>query len=368
MPLPPRRKRCSFGGKEGVWWRRKKLSLEPAVSLAEAGVSKDDGTTDIIEGTPAAESQPERVPVLEDSATVVEWDEALARPIYRRNSVCDNQVVSSSSEESGDDDENSAPDVPHEERPVLKRARSSAPSSGSSRLGVRRTKTFGGRSRRPLSLLLSQDNLGNLSPGVSSATKPEDAPVVPAAPLLEVNDSSLDPQEGGFEAAAAASATLSDEHHGTPQVPLDISEDLDTGDEEDSAQLLSSATSSPASEPNAFEFGGDDEGVSAPHRRTATPSRPTATSSIEQAKRYFEHLDTSCHLQLDSSASPSPRRPIIRTTRKIQLSSPGFVQEYSKYASTSRDMGISPLKTVDYAKSRRGFFRKAELFDGFVDS
>lgn len=355
MPLPPRRKRSAFGGKEGVWFRRKKISLE----LVPSGAECDEENT--VPGEPPVACKLDEVTTLFVNETaLVEWDEALARPIYRRT-VSENQVVSSSSDESGDDQENATPDLPHEEESVRKRARSEAPRNS---LGVKRGKTFGGRSRRPLSLLLSQDNIP--IDAASSSSTSESERLVSTIPALQVNDDPLDPP-GSSEASSGTAET----HQRTSRVSLspDVSQGIDVG--EDDLQSFSSSSTSPASEPkNPFEFTTEDEEQvpARPLGTNTTPRRPTATSSIEQAKRYFDHLDASCNLQLDSSSSPSPRRRIIRTIRKIHLSSPGFLDEYSKYVEATREMGISPLKTVDYAKSRRQFFRKSELFDGFVDS
>ncbi len=289
MPLPPRRKRCSFGGNQGVWWRRKNSSAcnsTPTISCP--------------------------VTLLVDD--VVKWDESLARPIYRRHSiVCENQITSSSEDT---DEDNTF--LPSTERHNTER-------SSITTTRKKNKKTFGGRSRRPLSLLLSQDNLSQIS--------------------VMMQDS----KPSGSETRGSKVNSNSD--------------DTSRQSTEMSSTNVPDSDSTYRCNPDVFDFVNNEEPTP-----STTPQRPTANSSIEQAKKYFAHLDSSCHLHMDSSASPTPHRSVIRTTRKIQLSSPGFIKEYSKYAQATQELGISPLKTVEYAKSRRRFFRKTELFDGFVDS
>ena len=317
MALPPRRKRCSFGGKEGVWWRHK--SSEGASHTAASRPEQSF----------ALSASDDRLVAENNSIDLkVQWDDMLARPIYHRSTMV-NQVVSS------EDDEPSSPSTP--EVPNPKRAKASF---FQRRTPVRRTKTFGGRSRRPLSLLLSESD---------------------ARPLT-ASDSS-DRSQGTSRGSNATDLPLDPVMSGRP----------------DSAPVQSPKTASP------FDFhDGNIDGlfrVPARCRRTraqvvqttsGTPQRPTATSSIQQAQEYFAHLDASCQLQLDDSISPrrqQQQRPsLVRTSRKLQLSSPGFRLEYSKYANASRELEVSPLAPQDYAKARRAFFRKNELFDGFVDS
>lgn len=280
MPLPLRRKRCSFGGKEGVWWRRKSTS-----------------TVDPTRTTPHTQ------PVM----TTTNDDEKAVGAVYHRTS-CQNHVSSSSSEESGDD--NTLSFALELERPKQRRRRL-----------PKRRKTFGGLSRRPLSLLLSNEN--NLFSSTKSRER-ETSTAQRTSPDPAVN---LDPRP--------------DVQH-NPQPSQPRRKDIES-------------TQGRASD--SFHFPSDSEELD----RWDTPKRPTATSSIQQAQEYFAHLDSAHHLQIDSSFSPIPCRPITRTTRTVQLSSPGFVNEYTKYANASRDLGIMPLPTRVYAKGRRRFFRKAEL-------
>ena len=89
--------------------------------------------------------------------------------------------------------------------------------------------------------------------------------------------------------------------------------------------------------------------------------------SILKAKEYFQTLDTSHKLKLDSSKSPLSSSKVTRTSRKVDLTSPRINREYSAYAKASRDSGISPITVKEYAGSRGEVFRSKELFDGFFD-
>jgi hypothetical protein len=307
MPRPPRRKRCSFGGKEGVWWRHKS--------------SEETYTTSASTPEPTSFPVSDGPLVVKDTIDLkVEWDDMLARPIYHHSTRA-NQVVSS-------DDERSDPST--REQPKPKRTKASF---FQTRLPVRRIKTFGGRSRRPLSLLLSD---GYATPLSAS----DDSDCSHRTPGQDRSNAPTDQQPGPIVRTLKSSPSNSEN---PPQVasPYDF--------KIDASSTAGNGTRTTAS--------------------SSTPLRPTATSSIRQAQDYFAHLDASCQLQLDASASPSRKRPsLVRTSRKIQLSSPGFRLEYSQYANAIRELGVSPLAPDDYAKTRRALFRKNELFDGFVDS
>lgn len=308
MPLPLRRKRCSFGGKEGVWWRRK-------------------STSTVVPTRDPSHSQPVMTRT-HDNEKKVELDHALAHSAaVHHSSSCQNHVSSSSSsDESGDDNPLSFP---------LELERTKHRHGSLSTHLPKRRKTFGGQSRRPLSLLLSNENILFSSP---TSREGETLVTERTSPDLELH---LHQQQ---EDPPISRRSQPRAKH------IDRQSNLD-------AAPPSNSVVSP------FHFPSDNE----PLDRWDTPQRPTATSSIQQARAYFAHLDAAHQLHIDSSRSPSPCRPITRTTRKVQLSSPGFVNEYTQYARASRELGVTPLPTKEYAQSRRKFFRKAELFNGFVD-
>mmetsp|Transcript_93236 Transcript_93236/g.269265 ORF Transcript_93236/g.269265 Transcript_93236/m.269265 type:complete len:317 (+) Transcript_93236:487-1437(+) len=316
MTQPPRRKRRSFGGESGVWFRRKSsgLASKGIATNGEEEASMSLSSKQKSNEMASAEHQKLLSPA-------VEWDDTLARPVFRR-SVCGNQV---SSEES---DDNFSPERP----PSPKKAKINFFAPVRRNIGTKRTKTYGGRSRRPLSLLLSQENAM-----ASGSAKLDDDGAARIHTEEEAADNGGKVVDGPTHTASSASWNVS--------------------------QSQTSNTSDP------FSFK-DEENHDAKQPQEPTPQRPTANSSVEHAQKYFAHLDASYQLQLESATqnTPSPHRPLGRTTRKICLSSPGFQDEYRKYSSNSRELGISPLAPAEYAKSRRQFFRKAELFNGFIDS
>jgi len=381
MPLPTKRKRCSFGGKEGVWWPLKKVTKKE-----EEGPSCPDGNGAVCDtvDTGGTSVYPQNQSVafsllrendkniektMYEMSNPVTWDDTLARPIYHRRGTLSRTkslVVSSEDDESTSSKGSiimkpSNPDrtkvsafFPEKHLPIRRR---------------RRTKTFGGRSRRPLSLLL-----------LEGETRPTPSPTDASG------DSSINNDEKS-----------SSEGNTSPTNPVVEQED-DPGNEHLNPCTVDSTTVSyiPPTSASPFDFVDDSNRpkVNRRHRlgimADQSPQRPTATSSMQQAKEYFDHLDASYHLQLEeegevmttsisSSSPPSfphryhhnddrPKRSLIRTTRKIQLSSPGFQLEYSKYAQASRELGVSPLVPKEYSKTRREFFQKNVLFNGFVDS
>lgn len=331
MPLPPRRKRCSFGGKEGVWWRRKSLD-----GTRTSTTASDDTTPENQAACPPLNATGVAVVVKESTSSSselqVEWDDALARPVYRRSGGSEpQQVVSSEDEEGSPSPSSSTP----EQEPPHKRTKASFFSKIPQ---VRRNKSFGGRAtRRPLSLLLTEgdDAVKSPPPGLPT-TSTADADSRSSDLFLQSVDSSITSEASPVYAASEESS---------PQAagPFDF-------------------------EIHALVASGSKT-VKTKAARKLTPQRPTATSSVKDAQEYFAHLDASCQLQLDSSySSPQRKGSLVRTNRKVPLNSPGFQQEYAKYAKASRELNVSPLPPAEYARSRRDFFRKNELFNGFVDS
>lgn len=97
-----------------------------------------------------------------------------------------------------------------------------------------------------------------------------------------------------------------------------------------------------------------DEGVGQP------------SSSLEQAKAFFERLDAQQKLNLD--ASDSPGKACVRTERAVKIESSSLREEYGQYvAATNKSGVVDPVSVEQYAMNRSTFFRRGEMYDGFLD-
>lgn len=376
MPPPLRRKRRSFGGKDGVWFRRKTCSTTQGEHEKE--ITKDattEGKVPSKDSSPAASI---------DNGMVVEWDEALARPVYRRlgnadtnnNKTLENHSLANfnsnhvSSSSSSDDSEEEHEEKKPRDGFFQSKLIFSTERSAKKRQSAGRSRTFGGRSRRPLSLLLEDCNHSS-SPTASSKSSITNntSPSNQSESNTSV-ETTQTPKDNSTRIAKTNEDPEKENNLPTTDHGIQSSVSPSTGFSSDTTSHDKRASGS--EEDHLLDFVGSLQESSA---ALDVPKTPTHQASLEEAQRYFAHLDASHPLQLDSSESPTEHgrrkrrnRRLIRTSRKIQLTSPGFVREYSKYAEASKESGFSPLTTVDYAKSRREFFRRAELFNGFVDS
>jgi hypothetical protein len=194
-------------------------------------------------------------------------------------------------------------------KPPLKRLLSDAP--------IKRSKTFGKKRRIPVSFLLLEANQESVSSPSSTSCSSED------------NSASSFPKA-----------------------------DNDTSFE----NSYNNSNNNQESSSLTLEFSERDE---KPAKKRKIVSQEQA--SLLKAKQYFQQLDSTQTLTLDSSDSPIKTSQVTRTSRKVNLTSPGITREYKAYAHSSQGSGVSPLSIQKYAHSRREYFRRTELFDGFFD-
>jgi hypothetical protein len=287
------RSRRSFGGSHGVWWRNRKL---PRVALS----SEDEETAipfpSLTEGN-------------EEENELIGWDEDLCRPIY--TNANENKLVSDDGNREEDDEEEDPP----------------SKLSFTFNVPVRRHKSFGGRTRLPVSLELLEAN----REGIMSSTYLSPANSIPTSP------------------------GKTDEISGKDVV-------------DDSSKTLTKSQDSLDFPGNCVD--GDQNETNRKGKRKRKILK-VEDVSILKAKRYFQQLDDTHTLNLDLSQSPLRKKSskVIRTSRRINLGSPGITREYRSYAEamSSGDDSVKPLTLVQYAHSRRDYFRHAEMYDGFFD-
>lgn len=236
---------------------------------------------------------------LKNATEAIRWDEDLCRPIYpvaKKEKGATDEI-----DEKLDQHNEEYIEQPNQ---MLKSRLSDAP--------VKRSKTFGGRKRIPVSFL-----------------------------LLNANQEAI---------PSPSSTSCSSSSNSTSSSPSTASNGDNTNREEGSTST-------------SLQFAGRAE-TPTKKRKIALPQEHV---TLLKAKEYFEQLDTTQTLTLDSSDSPTKTSKITRTSRKVNLTSPRIAREYTAYADASQESGVSPLSILQYANSRREYFRKTELFDGFFD-
>lgn len=358
----------------GIWWRKRSdpasilseeddddandevrnLNFSSDASASSTDPS-DEGTSGVAEEPPtkrkkvasAINKAPSSSLFMADEGPILGWDDDLCRPIYHRNesyrdpintidSFDEELVRAVSSGDTGvaecaetdvstevvdedlskgtqDDSISTSPSAPavNQDNPT---------SDVGERIGdesfriptLKKTRTFGdrGRRRRPLSLILMQDD-------------DEEAPMI-----LEQNPR---------------------------RVSVESSEDI-----------------APAGEQEVRSDATIEEGTKQPKKTRKSKRRSNDPSnSLERAREYFANLDQTQALTLDAASSPPVSSRVTRTSRRTNLASPGMQEQYKAYVESiagDGTSGISPLSIEDYASSRKLHFEsKGKLVDGFLD-
>jgi hypothetical protein len=299
----PSRFRRSFGGKDGIWWRKKKTREEKV------------------------EEAKELTPTTKNDHSIIGWDPVLCRPIFK-------EVVSSGSSLANDDssleDNTSGSDQDHNHnKPIL---------VTTAKTKVQRTeRSYGGRKRPYVMLELLQD-----SSTLMDTTKPKDnleddnellSSPVPSTPLA---NTSLPRRQISTLVVAEPSVPENSNRADSNQKNATV---LDFADEESPAAA--------AKEPEPLH-------------------QPSSNTSLLEAKSFFERLDATQELKLDSSDTPVATSKVSRTSRRqISCSSPTVLQDYQAYMQCSNESGVTPLSLPNFLKSRS--IHKSELYDGFLD-
>ncbi|CAJ1942532.1 unnamed protein product [Cylindrotheca closterium] len=318
-PLPVKRRR-SFGGKNGVWWSRRRTpktnnSDTPTSHSSSHGDDGDDGDS-------PKQSSP--------NDAGIEWDEDLCRPIYRTKTTAppgsilsdgnhggDESIESSSLEDDGDDDASPTPSSPTSSRlPQKNKSSDSISKRLWMKAPVKRNKSFGTR-KRAYSFLLHE-------PSSSSSSNS-------SSPLASQQDS----VESSSNASTSASTTLS----------------------------FSEAAATAASDIKPPNNNNNNN-----NKKKRRPRRVLQKdeATLQKAKQFFEQLDAE-RLTVDSAQSPPLASKVTRTSYKVNLQSPRLKREYKAYSMASKESGVTPWSMEIYASCRREYFRKRELFDGFLD-
>ena len=134
----------------------------------------------------------------------------------------------------------------------------------------------------------------------------------------------------------------------------------------------SSEDIAPAGEQEVGSDATVEEGTKQPKKTQKSKRRSNDPSnSLEKAREYFTNLDQTQALTLEAASSPPVSSRVTRTSRRTNLASPGMQEQYKAYVESiagDGTSGISPLSVEDYASSRKLHFEsKGKLVDGFLD-
>jgi hypothetical protein len=110
----------------------------------------------------------------------------------------------------------------------------------------------------------------------------------------------------------------------------------------------------------------DEEAPTAAAKAPELLHQPSSNTSLLEARSFYERLDATEELKLDSSDTPVATSKVSRTSRRqISCSSPTVLQDYEAYMQCSNESGVTPLSLPNFLRSRS--IHKSELYDGFLD-
>jgi hypothetical protein len=395
-----RKPRQAFGGKTGtgIWWRERTLpdeddpaavsdapttnrnsnisdiQVEEALATSETGLKGAADSTVAVASSIRPNNGLSGTMIISDDEILVEWDEDLCRPIYRHQKDRNDKIMSSYANNGVRDKEDDHVEarhqhgstVPHHHNYGTSRSPFFAPEGEGfenhplalappavfthNKVKHKRfaTKTFANRRQRPLTFIQLMEVESPCSPCSTSDD-------------VEGKAESETPTAKRSRIVPSASVTIPAQRE-VPQQPTLRLVSVSTEKGPTQTAHPSHTHSAVNSPEDIFEFVSEDGAG-----QTPSCSVPNPHSSLERARNYFAKLDQTQSLTLDASSSPAVSSRVTRTSRRADLSSPRFKNEYHAYAKESAASGVPPLTIQDYASSRREHFRKKELFDGFLD-
>jgi hypothetical protein len=327
-PVPLRRK--SFGGQTlGIFWRKTSATTKVPVKEANEEEQTDNRSknNDSSIGINNIEKQrksknTKTIPIVDVSSStdkvcpgiVVGWDDELCRPIYYR------RPHSNGNETTRDGDTSTVSgycEVVDEEVKANDNDNKRNMDTFSIPTTRKRVKTFGNRSRhqRPLSLALSQE-VCDVDVDVDGTEEEE-----------------KDEQQHETPMTAAATTTTTTQQE-SRRVSLEFTDSIRS--ENDKAEKT--------------------------RRRS---KKRSSSGQLDRAREYFNRLDETQQLTLDSALSPVRTSKITRTRRKTNFTSPGINREYEAYSKSSVSSGVPPLSIKDFASMRK--LKTGPIVDGFFD-
>ena len=317
------RVRRSFGGKDGIWWRKK--------ACPESAKIQEDGVSTLL---PSA----------------IGWDESLCRPIYPK-------IPNSSFSYQSDNDENGASENEHIDDVTDEAPEDANPAMLNSPLLIsqqsdpikRKSKCYRGFRKRPLSVFIDTDLTTSLPTEKRSRNIQKD-----------------------YQMDSLASTASRQIQHSADPVESSPSENalIHMSKNRRTRNRLASVVKvlDKSADSEIFDFDATVEERARAFKKDSPSYQPSAKSSIDEARNFFNSLDSSEKLTLDGSSTPVSSSRVFRTRRGVCTSSPRLVQEYSAYVEAIESTGVAPLDITEYAKNRGELSgREDRLFDGFLE-
>lgn len=383
----------AFGGKAGIWLKRKKQSVIHPNDNDDGASSKKvtppslnvaSGTLSLVASTETTvEESTLNVGANATQRTMVGWDDVRCRPVYMETSSWGPSTSSLEEEdeeeqpEARDDEQASDDDLSVGDKEE-ENDRDDVPSSlltTRNDNGSRKSRAYGSRKRKPSSNLLSthpHEPNNRKRQHISEKKKSTVASAAASAVMTPLtNRMAFDlatPQTGAGTNKNICSALNSEtKAAAAPLLPVPDTA-YNTGPPKDTKlpkkkgpgvlQRRKRAEKQPAVPPSLSQLDFVDENV----------SQPSSTTSLAAARAFFERLDSQQTLTLDASGTPHDNKAkCVRTRRAIHVDSDSLQQEYQAYAASTRATGVEPLSVEQYAMNRSLFFRTGEMYDGFLD-
>ena len=343
----------SFGGKSGVWFRKKRTQQDNKHGGAKN--SKGATLTSSSEGGNTATNIKAKGTQRATTITLIGWDDVRCRPIYSSSIESDNLSSTTVRSDDSSDSENEAvvdsPSTVVDCFPAAKQMKEDF--ADVSR--PKKVRSYGGR-KRPISIIDLDDETAydlmetiQRKPMRKYNDKVEKLTniVSTAEPEEEKNDNSVNPRR--------VSTDLQEEK----ALRQNQNAKLDK-DKENNPDSVFNFNETTEEEHNKKET--DD--CKTPKRRVAAPSSQTSMSA---ARAFFRHLDNE-QLNLTQEPGTSPKRKrTVRTRRKLSLSDKQLSQEYKEYMAACEASKVSPLSRQEYLSNRGAYFRATSMYDGFLD-
>jgi hypothetical protein len=319
-------RRKSFGGQTlGIFWRKTSATTKVLVNEEKTDnrSKHNDSSIDINNTEKQRKSKNTKtIPIVDVSSStdkvcagiVIGWDDELCRPIYYRR-----PHSNSNNETTRDGDTSTVSgycEVVDEEVKVNDNDNNRNMDTFPIPTTRKRLKTFGNRSRhqRPLSLALSQE--------------------VCDVDVDDKEEEEKDEQQDETPMTTTTTATTTHTQQESRRVSLEFTDSIRS----------------------------ENSKADKTRRR---PKKRSSSGQLDRAREYFNRLDKTQQLTLDSALSPVKTSKITRTRRKTNFTSPGINREYEAYSKSSVSSDVPPLSIKDFASMRK--LKTGPIVDGFFD-
>jgi hypothetical protein len=373
-PFPHSRPRRSFGGKGGIWWRKKLIRS----SLPDGKANNDKNKTDdSVESSSEQKTEQNKTASLQSTAAAalvaptattlansIGWDPVKCRPIYHHDVQHD--VVSSGSDANNNDDDDDDDDDASDESSNNGKMEDFFETAMPPQPHVQRIKRSYGSKKTPFSLFMDSDTVPFESSIGSKKRRQVEQP--------SSSESSCDfPASSTKELPRQVSEGLEEpnkDSNDRSQPPGISSRRRCRDKHKNNKEQDSSSSTGDATTNDTLDFAPDKQDNNNKvtiSKKDFQLQQPSCNTSLLEARAFFERLDATQELKCDSSDTPQVSSKAFRTSRNLHLSSPGLSKEYQAYARASNESGVTPLSIKEYAGYRSGFFRRRDLFEGFLD-